>query len=40
MRSYNGVELSVIRTKLVERAVKGDMKTIVWFVEMIVGKLY
>lgn len=41
LKSYmsdNGVELSVIGTKLVEKAVKGDMKAIVWFVEMMVGK--
>ena len=34
----NNVELSVIGTKLVDKAIKGDMKAILWFVEMMIGK--
>ena len=34
----NQVELSVIGTKIVEKAIKGDMKSIIWFVELMNGK--
>jgi hypothetical protein len=34
----NDIHLSVIGTKIVDKAIKGDMKCIMWFVELMNGK--
>jgi len=34
----NNIELSVIGLKIVEKAMKGDMKSIIWFTELMHGK--
>jgi len=34
----NDIHLSVIGTKIVDKCIKGDMKAIMWFTELMVGK--